>query len=172
MQNFNNLTPGEMERLGMLAEAAACVINAALPIITNSTDGLSGDPLENNLVRLKRSMRNLLCVCRIMSIDLSKSCERDPDTFDARIEEHRMGSSIDPVIDHCTQIIQTVALTLQSGFSHVSQGSPIKISNRDRITGLIMKTQVCAFSFGVTGDLSDLIAKKLKNTHHQEGLST
>ena len=67
MTHFNDLTPGEAERLAMLLEEAAEVIQACGKILRHGYESTHPEGTETNRDMLSREIDDLMAVTRLMS---------------------------------------------------------------------------------------------------------
>lgn len=197
IENFNKLTAAETERLAMLSEEAGEVVQAATQVLKNGPydENLEG-ALDDNIGHLGREVAEILAVADFMQNDLSieafgnyfakNETEYESPYSEALIDMSALGNTI--VVNgvdlaemeqlhilstRAAKIVQTVGKILRHGYDSFHPDRPEQ-SNRQLLTLDLFDFWIAVhylpddFFEDVQDDYEDIMARKMRYTHHQK----
>lgn len=164
---FNKLTPGELERLAMLAEEAGEIVQAAGALnISAGADGMGG---QKELQDLETECADFMAIANLIAPDLegTRGAPGAAPTIGATLHEKVRRLAIEAGL-----IVQVCCKVLRHGYASHHPHRP-DLSNREELARvldsfMVLLEDLRAAAFPNTaGSPHGILARKLRYTHHQ-----
>jgi len=166
--HFNQLSPGEAERLAMLAEEAGEVAEAAgAALATRGIVGYDPDAQERKAMALQRELCDLLAIFRMMEVDIGRDRDdvrEDMIAYYSRPER----CTIEQICKISGSLVQAVMKILRHGYHSYHPAYPERGDNRVQLAQVVSEARGLITAYGAMGDLDAIVGRKLRYTHHQD----